>query len=66
MLEVTRLKSTKEIVQPITSVSPGYTLCLFTFDKISKNGNRGHIQPVRNDKLQTDRKVFNLPSTKPE
>lgn len=58
MLEVTRIKKTRQIVFPVgTSDRSGYTEVLFPFGRISKKGNRGVVQNVKNDNLIKDREV---------
>jgi len=50
MLKTTRIKKTKQRVFPIIS-SGEYTYVLLPFDGISRRGNRGVVQIVRNDNL---------------
>lgn len=55
MLDVWRIKKTKEIVYPVGKQDNNYTLCLFRHKVKSKSGNYGNIRPVRNDNLVKDR-----------
>ena len=55
MLDVYRVKKTKEIVFPMGKTDENHTLCLFKLPRISKAGNYGVLQPVRNDNLVKDR-----------
>lgn len=57
MLEVTRLKKTRQIVYPLGKVSSNYTLCLFPFKERSKAGNLGVSQIVLNANLIQDRDI---------
>jgi len=55
MIDVTRVKKTGKIVYNMGKAGSNHTWCLFPFGHTSKSGNRGHIQPVRNENLITDR-----------
>lgn len=56
MLDIWRLKKTKEIVYPISQGDkPGYINCLFTLDTKSKKGNLGDIRPVKESNISKDR-----------
>lgn len=58
MLEVTRIKKTRQIVYPVgTSDRSGYTEVLFPFGFISNKGNRGIVQSVKNSNLVKDREL---------
>lgn len=57
MIDVTRIKKTKEIVWPMGKADSNHTLCLFKL-KNPKNGKRGVIQSVRNDNLIKDKEVI--------
>jgi hypothetical protein len=58
MLDVWRVKKTKQIVYPIGTIDGKHTLCLFPFKTVSKNGKNGVVQPVRNDNLVKDRETL--------
>ena len=58
MMEITRLKKTRQIVYPMGAAGSNHTLVLFPFSRNAKSGQRGHIQPVRNDNLITDREIM--------
>jgi hypothetical protein len=58
MLEVTRVKKTRQIVYPMGKADSNHTLCLFPFKKKTKKGNWGVTQSVRNDNLITDREIL--------
>ena len=55
MLEVHRIKKTKEIVFPIGKADNNHTLCLFRFKEKSRAGKYGVIQSVRDDNIVKDR-----------
>ena len=55
MLDVWRVKKTKEIVYPMGKQDSNWTLCLFRYPKQSLKGDYGNIRPVRNDNLMKDR-----------
>lgn len=59
MLDVCRIKKTKQIVYPIGLNGPNYTLCLFPFSHVSKKNKRGVIQAVRNSNIVRDRESLN-------
>lgn len=50
-----RIKKTGQRVVPIGSSDGQWTLCLFPFDKVSRKGQLGAIQPVRSENLIDDR-----------
>ena len=58
MLEVTRVKKTRQIVYPLSKAGFNHTLCLFPFKQKTKKGNWGVAQAVRNDNLVTDRGIM--------
>jgi hypothetical protein len=58
MLEVTRVKKTRQIVYPMGKAGFNHTLCLFPFKKKTKKGMWGVTQSVRNDNLVTDREIM--------
>jgi hypothetical protein len=58
MLEVTRLKKTRQIVYPLEKVSSNYTLCLLPLKEKTKAGNLGVNQIIRNDNLVRDREII--------
>jgi hypothetical protein len=56
MLDIWRVKKTKEIVYPISQAGkPGYINCLFTFDHKSKKGNLADVRPVKESNISKDR-----------
>jgi hypothetical protein len=55
MSDVMRIKGTKQIVYPVGSNNERYTMCLFPFNRESRKGMRGVVQPVRNDKLTLEK-----------
>lgn len=59
MLDVWRVKKTKQIVYPISAAEDSnYTLCLFPFKEKSKKGMLGIVQPVRKENLVKDRETL--------
>lgn len=59
MLDVWRVKKTKQIVYPLGAAERnGYTLCLFPFKHVSRNGKRGDVRAVKSDNLVKDRETF--------
>jgi len=58
MLEITRIKKTREIVYIIDKVDSEHTLCLFPFKEKSKKGFLGVAQSVRNSNLIRDREII--------
>jgi len=55
MLEVHRIKKTKEIVFPIGKADNNHTLCLFKLKKKSHKGNYGVIKSIRDENIVKDR-----------
>lgn len=55
MLDVWRIKKTREIVQPMGKHDNNYTLVLFQHKTRTNAGKYGHIGIVRNDNLIKDR-----------
>ena len=55
MLDVWRIKKTKEIVYPMGKQDNNYTLCLFRHANKTLKGNYGNVRAVRNDNLIKDR-----------
>ena len=59
MLDVWRIKKTKEIVHPIGAAPKnGYILCLFPFKERSRRGKYGDLRSVKNENLVKDRETF--------
>ena len=58
MIDITRVKKTRQIVWPMGKAGNNHTLCLFPFGRTAKNSQRGHIQPVRNDNLIKDKETL--------
>jgi len=55
MLDVWRVKKTREIVYPMGKQDNNYTLCLFRHKNQTKSGNYGNVRAVRTDNLIKDR-----------
>lgn len=55
MLDVWRVKKTREIVYPMGKHDNNYTLCLFRHKTKTNAGNYGDLRAVRNDNLVKDR-----------
>ena len=55
MLDVWRVKKTREIVYPMGKQDSNYTLCLFRHKNQTKAGNYGNVRAVRTDNLIKDR-----------
>jgi hypothetical protein len=55
MLDVWRVKKTKEIVYPMGKQDNNYTLCLFRHANKTLKGNYGDVRAVRTDNLMKDR-----------
>ncbi len=55
MSDVMRIKGTKQIVYPVGSNNERHTMVLFPFNRESRKGMRGVVQPVRNDKLTLEK-----------
>jgi len=55
MLDVHRIKKTKEIVYPVGKADNNHTLVLFRHKNQTKAGNWGHIQTVRDENIVKDR-----------
>lgn len=51
MNEVYRIKDSKQLVYPVGPKGQTYSMMLFPFERESRKGKRGVVQPVRNDKL---------------
>lgn len=60
MLDVWRVKKTKQIVYPIGAVADNsrYVLCLFPYKEKSKKGLLGVVQPVKTENLMKDREAI--------
>ena len=58
MLEVTRIKKTRQIVYVIDKADSEHSLCLFPFKEKSKKGFLGVTQSVRNSNLVRDREII--------
>jgi len=58
MLDVWRIKKTKQIVYPVgAAVKGGYTDVILPFDGVTRAGNRATILTVKNDNLMKDREI---------
>ncbi len=57
MLDVHRIKKTKQIVYPMGKHDNNYTLCLIPFTKPTSRGKLGAVQVVRNDNIVKDRET---------
>lgn len=57
MLDVHRIKKTKQIVYPMGKHDNNYTLCLFPFAKPTSKGKLGAVQIVRNENIVKDRET---------
>jgi len=55
MLDVYRIKKTREIVYPMGKADNNHTLVLFRHKKQTHKGDWGNISPVRNENLVKDR-----------
>jgi len=55
MLDVYRIKKTKQIVYPVGKEGNNHTLVLFPLNRRSNKGNWGTIQAVRNENIIKDR-----------
>ena len=55
MLDVWRVKKTREIVYPMGKQDNNYTLCLFRHKTQTRAGNYGNVRAVRTDNLIKDR-----------
>ena len=58
MIDVLRVKKTRQIVYEMGAAGQNHTLCLFPYDFVTRKGNQGVIQPVRNDNLVKDKEVL--------
>jgi hypothetical protein len=56
MLDVWRMKKTKQIVHPVgAGPKGGYTYVLFPYNKKTKKGNRAALRIVKDENLLRDR-----------
>ena len=55
MLDVHRIKKTREIVYPLGKADNNHTLVLFRNETKSKKGNWGSIRKVRDENIVKDR-----------
>lgn len=55
MMKIVRMKKTGQMVHEVHKVDSNHTMVLFPFTGISRRGNRGVCQPVRNDNLVVER-----------
>ena len=55
MLDVHRIKKSKQIVYQLGKADNNHTLVLFPLKNKTKKGNYGAIQSVRNDNIIKDR-----------
>lgn len=53
-----RIKKTGQQVLVVGQGDPGYTLCLFPFNRVTDKGFRGRIQPVRDENLVDSRQTL--------
>lgn len=54
-MEITRIKTTGQIVHPIHKIDGSRTMVLFPFATKSNRGRLGMCQPVKNENLVTER-----------
>jgi hypothetical protein len=54
MLDVHRIKKSKQIVYPLGKYDNNYTLCLIPLKQKTRRNLRGHVQIVRNDNIIKD------------
>jgi len=50
-MKVTKIKKTGQVVITMGNSGSQHTVVLVTFDTITRKGNRGVVQTVRNDNL---------------
>jgi len=50
-MKTVKIKKTGQRVYILEKVDTNHTYCIFHFDKVSKKGNLGVVQSVRNDNL---------------
>jgi hypothetical protein len=55
MLDIHRIKKSKQIVYPLGKHDNNYTLCLIPLPEKTRRGRRGHVQIIRNDNIIKDR-----------